>query len=603
MKILSLSLRVLVLAFLASTSHAVAQTLGGPFLETLSNTATLSSDQTSRYNKIKQGSRYEANWLVKVNAIQNYLSGNTLTVQLPGASSPTTFTADHVSSTPQGTYYWSGYNANGSNITVGKTTQGYYGSAYLAPANQTYEIVGLGTDKAVYLRYTSKALGDGCATGENPNEDIEETVSDRSGCESNLVRILFLVSPAASTSGFNAEAGAAATIATLNMACTASGISPTQLSFQSVGVLPLAFSESNDPVFDVNLLRNNATAQDLRNVHRADIVMLLVAPSSYFNALTGVITLGISFQSAVNADAYSIVDIGAPVLTSVHEVGHIMGARHQRCTDCPVNQCTNATVNHGFPVGTASATIMRQLTCADTGARTRIPRFSSPSAPFMGMATGDGSNNNAAILRARAPKVSCFRPKPSVPTQLTNVDIDGPTTITCTATGGFGYYTASLNTFDGVPPYTYLWEVSANGMSGWTTVGSQSYLPLSTAGLPNPFFLRVTITDYANKTGTDVMSVSLINCLQGEDSDRESITITNTTRVFPNPIDDILVIQPALGDFRAVLFNADGKQIRTLFIDPAEKMVTMQTSDLPAGHYFLQVTGNHHTSTCKIVKL
>jgi len=261
MKPFSLYLRVLLFALLANLTSTVAQTLNSSFLETLSNTVTLNSDQTTRYNKIKQGPRYEANWLVKVNAIQNYLNGNTLTVQLPGASSSTTFTADYVASTPQGTYYWSGYNANGSNITVGKTAQGYYGTAYLAPANQTYEIIGIGTDKAIYVRYDPKTLQDGCATGDNLDEDTDTGVSDRSGCEANYVRILFLVSPAAATSGFSAAARATATIDALNMACTASGINSTQISFQSAGVLPLAFAEGLLPGADLDFLNANATAQ------------------------------------------------------------------------------------------------------------------------------------------------------------------------------------------------------------------------------------------------------------------------------------------------------------------------------------------------------
>jgi hypothetical protein len=295
----------------------------------------------------------------------------------------------------------------------------------------------------------------------------------------------------------------------------------------------LTFTETTDHAADLGSLRTNSAAQTARNDNYADIVILFTSPGAYT-------VLGAAYLKAKNSYAYGIVDISAGVLTGVHETGHIMGARHQRCTECSASQCDNDSNNHGFRVGTASSTIMRQLPCGGT----RISRFSNPSTPFMGMPTGDASNNNSAIIISRAGKVACFRPQPPAPTEISNVDISGPSQI-CTGPG-FGYYTVAINGFDGVPPYSYLWEVSSNGISGWTTVGTSSYLALTNAGsLPNPFFLRVTVTDFAGKKGSDVQSVSLIDCFGGGADDRSSIDseqVSQTNTIYPNPVIDVLEI-------------------------------------------------------------
>ncbi len=63
------------------------------------------------------------------------------------------------------------------------------------------------------------------------------------------------------------------------------------------------------------------------------------------------------------------------------------------------------------------------------------------------------------------------------------------------------------------------------------------------------------------------------------------------------------MIQPNLGDLQAVLFNADGRQVKAIDLKTDKTIVTIFTSDLPVGHYFLQITGTQTTSTYKIVKL
>jgi hypothetical protein len=191
---------VFLFAFRGSTLWGQSPT---QLLEVLPNTSSLTSDQLDRFNKISALTNYNAYWLVKINAIQNNLTGNQLTVQLPGQTSAVSFTADYVTSTQDGTYYWSGYHPNESNITIGKTSEGFGGNVYLSTTNETFEIVGLSGDKALFLKQSPNYVANsGCGTGPNADEDTDEGIEERSGCEVNYIRVLFLFTPMAGSSGF-----------------------------------------------------------------------------------------------------------------------------------------------------------------------------------------------------------------------------------------------------------------------------------------------------------------------------------------------------------------------------------------------------------------
>src|SRR5690606_17234090 len=80
---------------------------------------------------------------------------------------------------------------------------------------------------------------------------------------------------------------------------------------------------------DVENLHNNATAQNLRNQFEADLVVLLTNGAWY----GGFVGLAEAFGPAED-DAYAIVQVlhATSSLTFAHEVGHLMGGKHQQCS-------------------------------------------------------------------------------------------------------------------------------------------------------------------------------------------------------------------------------------------------------------------------------
>jgi len=489
---------------------------------------------------------------------------------------------------------------------LGKHPTGIQGGLYIAPTNTHYGITDLSVDKPVLIKFPNWDIDfrENCGDINSEDEEGDDLVEERSGCESNNIRVLVLFTPATATSGFNPSTVASGLIAELNASTGASGLSTTDISFTLANTLLLSgFVENgSDAEGDVDALADNTAAQTMRNDNYADIVILLTA--NIYTGLNGIAKA----ISALNKNAYCLAEIGrvatgSMTFTGSHEIAHVIGARHQRCTTCNRGQCdVSPWDNHGFSVGTTMGTIMITLPCG----KTRIPQFSSETAKFMGLETGNEFNDNAKKLRKRADNVSCFRPQPVASTELNSVDISGNPTI-C-AGSGFGIFNANFNTFAGVPPYVYLWETSPDGISNWTTYSTTAFspLPLSNAGsLPNPFYLRVTVTDFGGKKGSDMMKVTLDNtCLDGGTDDREGTEFSEkfSEKISPNPVHNILYVQIEKGTNKILIFDLNGLEVMSILHDGSENLLAIDISSLKVGAYFVRSIGINNTKTHKIIK-
>jgi hypothetical protein len=141
-----------------------------------------------------------------------------------------------------------------------------------------------------------------------------------------------------------------------------------------------------------------AKVRSLRNEKRADIVALIVDDPS---------GCGLSTRVGADADeAFVVVHHSCAALTYsiAHEVGHIMGARHDVALD------TNATpfpYGHGYVNGTKWRDIMSyKKSC---GGCPRIPFWSNPRILYKGEPTGTDASDNARVLLEQAERVSKFR--------------------------------------------------------------------------------------------------------------------------------------------------------------------------------------------------
>jgi hypothetical protein len=141
-----------------------------------------------------------------------------------------------------------------------------------------------------------------------------------------------------------------------------------------------------------------AKVRKLRNEKRADVVALIVDDAS---------GCGLSTRVAAEADeAFVVVHHACASLSYslAHEIGHIIGARHDRALD---PNLVPFPYGHGFVNGKKWRDIMSYKASCD--GCPRRPIWSNPTVKFMGDTAGTIDTDNARVILERAERVAKFR--------------------------------------------------------------------------------------------------------------------------------------------------------------------------------------------------
>ncbi|MBX2891366.1 MAG: hypothetical protein KF734_10590 [Saprospiraceae bacterium] len=198
------------------------------------DSVTLNGQEQTLLTQVQQRTNIVTSWLVEVNSIENSLNGNVLSITLPESSTVYTFDADVVTSVSDGEYYWAGYNADGSSANLRRGPDDFLGHFYIAPIDFYYEIASISSERAVLVKYAPSVIngyGD-CSLGDDDDDETDDEVEDRSGCEDNKIRVLFLHTAAAAAIGTPSPTTVAHTVvAQLNGTSLASGLSQTDVFF------------------------------------------------------------------------------------------------------------------------------------------------------------------------------------------------------------------------------------------------------------------------------------------------------------------------------------------------------------------------------------
>lgn len=136
----------------------------------------------------------------------------------------------------------------------------------------------------------------------------------------------------------------------------------------------------------------------LRDGHKADVSVLMVHDP---------VGCGLATRVAAEADeAFAVVhhECATSMYSLAHEIGHIVGARHDYALDGSQAPFPNG---HGYVFGTEWRTMMSYKdTCNDCP---RLPIWSSPAVMVKGIPAGSEQHNNANVIAEQAARVAGFR--------------------------------------------------------------------------------------------------------------------------------------------------------------------------------------------------
>jgi len=136
----------------------------------------------------------------------------------------------------------------------------------------------------------------------------------------------------------------------------------------------------------------------LRNEKRADIVGLIIDNPNGCGLATRI--------GPESDEAFFVVHHACATITMsmAHEIGHILGARHDRFED---ESNLPFAHGHGYVNGTKWRDIMSYKD--GCGGCPRIPYWSNPRITYMGEPTGTAAADNARLILELAERVSNFR--------------------------------------------------------------------------------------------------------------------------------------------------------------------------------------------------
>ena len=136
----------------------------------------------------------------------------------------------------------------------------------------------------------------------------------------------------------------------------------------------------------------------LRDRYKADVAILVVDDAD-----------GCGLATRVHADAdeaFAVVhhECAASTYSLAHEIGHIIGARHELATD---KVMTPFPYGHGYVNGSKWRDIMSYKNSC--GGCPRIPVWSSPKVLIKGEPAGTPDLDNARVIAEQAARVAAFR--------------------------------------------------------------------------------------------------------------------------------------------------------------------------------------------------
>lgn len=391
-----------------------------------------------------------------------------------------------------------GTAANGATVWTGAVTGDKYGHAVLVingadvtgsvfANNQVFEIRPLGqgrhrireVDQAAFPDEHNDFREDPAAAPPLPLPKATPAQKATSGFgravtdlpqASSRVTLLALFTPEAKAASYNIIDEIGLAVAVTNQAYARSGMA---VQLDLVGIRQFnGVTDNGDLETMLDTITGNATIEGWRDTVQADLVTLLSEVSESY--------CGLAWLSPGASSAYSSVVRSCAIdnLSFPHELGHNLGARHDRFVD-PSSSTT--AYNFGYVDRTARVrTVMAYNNdCSNAGFNcTRVGYFSSPNLTLNGRPLGTSgtgiTTDNARAIAERAPVAATFR-SGTPPTLV--IPQSGMWWNTAQSGRGYAieYYPTTGNLYFGGFLYgadgSAAWYVTACALSGATCTG------------------------------------------------------------------------------------------------------------------------------------
>lgn len=264
-----------------------------------------------------------------------------------------------------------------------------------------------------------------------------------------IIDVLVAYTPSAASASGDIVALIQLAVSETNQSYQNSGMS---LRLRLAGTVQVNYTESGS--FDTDLTRFRVTTDgymdeihSLRNTYGADVCVLILNNSQYCGLASRIEPV----NDASTAFCAVHYDCATGYYSFGHEIGHLQGARHDRCVDAsttPYSYC------HGYVYSSANwRTVMAYATCC--ASCTRIQYWSNPRITHNGVAMGTTQyEDNARVLDETAGTVAAFR-------SAFMASISGPSRL---SVGQQGTWTVSAS--GGTGSYSYAWYFKSNDTGG-----------------------------------------------------------------------------------------------------------------------------------------
>lgn len=340
----------------------------------------------------------------------------------------------------------------------------------------------------------------------NSKDSMISQAEDKStSCTSKVTRVLVMYTAQAEAAADPSQA-AYTYIAETNEALRNSTIFSGTFRYQLTDVIRInSFNERNDNLFesilnDLDDLVINPELNEERQNYNADIVVVLTDANYYYGSIFGIAGLNEYKDRDLGHVAISEIDVDG--YTFSHEVGHLMGCRHdtdQRTGDDLPSNLSETAKGHSWFYRNwflGRKHYQKSVMAVRDTEGTRVKYYSNPSVKAHKKArdyTGTSTRNNYQQIKEAASVVSCYDPFEEM-----SISISGAREVDLYSS--FTLHAVVSNCSE----KTYHWETSTNGYTYYRAGTESSYTGFLTSDL---LFIRLTVNCSDGQTKTAYSSI------------------------------------------------------------------------------------------------